>query len=414
MGWLLRNWALKLGAVALATVLYTGLVYSGSFAEDVARSIPVRPVDQPSTYVNIGPPFRTVDIRYRIERSQARPTVDSFSASIDLSKYDTQRPGEPQLLPIKVSALGQGINVLSFTPTQVSVTLDTLDTKMVPVVVDRGSVPDGLEIGTPRVTPDDVQVKGASSRLGQVVRAVANVSIDASGISVDREFDLVPVDVDGQRVESVELTPNSVHIGIDVTAVQTNKTVPVRPTINGTPASGSEIGAVSVDPPTVTLQGAPDVLSAITEVATEPVDIAGVAKTTKCERALRIPDDATLVDGTPDSVNITLTMRAATESRTFATGIVCRGASPGTACLPQLDRVAVTLSGPVSVLDGLDPADFTPFVDVSGLAPGTHSVQPTLALPDGVKLVGISPTRVRVLLEAPPTPEATASPSPTA
>ena len=33
MGFLLRNWHLKLSAVLLATVLYTGLVFSGSFSE---------------------------------------------------------------------------------------------------------------------------------------------------------------------------------------------------------------------------------------------------------------------------------------------------------------------------------------------------------------------------------------------
>jgi len=34
MGFLLRNWHLKLSAVLLATVLYTGLVFSGSFSEE--------------------------------------------------------------------------------------------------------------------------------------------------------------------------------------------------------------------------------------------------------------------------------------------------------------------------------------------------------------------------------------------
>ena len=33
MRFLLRNWHLKLSAVLLATVLYTGLVFSGSFSD---------------------------------------------------------------------------------------------------------------------------------------------------------------------------------------------------------------------------------------------------------------------------------------------------------------------------------------------------------------------------------------------
>ena len=34
MGWLVRNWHLKLAALALATILYTGVVYSDSFIDD--------------------------------------------------------------------------------------------------------------------------------------------------------------------------------------------------------------------------------------------------------------------------------------------------------------------------------------------------------------------------------------------
>ena len=408
MGWLLRNWTLKLGAVALAMVLYTGLVYSGSFAEDSIRRIPLRPVDQPNTYVNIGPPFRTVDVRYRVGRDQARPTVDSFSATVDLSKYDTQRAGEPQLLPIKVSALGQGITVLDFTPTQISVTLDTLDTKVVPVAVDRGTVPDGLDIGVPRAMPEEVQVKGASSRIGPVVRAVAHVSIDASGISVDREFDLVPVDVDGQRVEGVELTPNSAHITIQVRAVQTSKTVPIRPALAGTPAPGSELDEIGVDPATVTLAGSPDVLSDITEVATESIDIGGISKTADYSIGLVVPDGAELVDGSPEKATVTVGVRAANGSRTFVTGVVCRNAGAN-ACLPSVDRLAVTLSGPIPALDDVDAASLVPFLDVGGLVSGTHDVKVTVALPDGLTLVGVSPASVRVEIRPPATPQ----PSPT-
>ena len=37
MGFLLRNWHLKVSAVLLATVLYTGLVFSGSFTNSTVQ-----------------------------------------------------------------------------------------------------------------------------------------------------------------------------------------------------------------------------------------------------------------------------------------------------------------------------------------------------------------------------------------
>jgi len=47
----------------------------------------------------------------------------------------------------------------------------------------------------------------------------------------------VPVDIDGRRVESVELTPSSIRVQIDVSTVETSRTVPIRPLLIGAPAA---------------------------------------------------------------------------------------------------------------------------------------------------------------------------------
>jgi YbbR domain-containing protein len=66
--------------------------------------------------------------------------------------------------------------------------------------------------------------------------------------------------------------------------------------------------------------------------------------------------------------------------------------------------VAVTVSGTVSDLDALDVGDLTAILDVSGLGPGDHLVQPTVALPGGVTLVTMSPISVTVTIVPPATP----------
>ena len=48
MGWLTRNWHLKLAALGLATILYTGFVYSGSFTDQLFPGLPVEAINQPS------------------------------------------------------------------------------------------------------------------------------------------------------------------------------------------------------------------------------------------------------------------------------------------------------------------------------------------------------------------------------
>jgi YbbR domain-containing protein len=407
---LLRNWHLKLGAVGLATVLYTGLVFSGSFTEETQSGVPVEGINQGQT-VLLGTGLGTVDVVYRAA-PEAADGIDtsSFAASVDLSTYDLERAAEPQSLEVDVRSLVPGITVEEWSPRQVTVTLDEIAAKQIPVVVETGELPEGLEAGRPSVSDDEVTARGASSLIARVDHALARVRVDPSGIDVIGPVTLVALGVDGEIVEPIELTPDTVSVDVDVREVETNKTVPVRPIVEGTPAPGFALQSLGVDPAVVTLRGLPEALSGIEEVSTEPLSIDGVSVDQVFNAALAIPDGARLVAGGDATVTVTASILPSISSRTFVTGVVCEGSGEN-ACLPGLEQVAVTLSGPGALLAQLSAAEVTPVLDVTGFAPGAYQVTVTVgALPDGVTVEAISPTSVPVTIEAPATP----SPSPAA
>jgi YbbR domain-containing protein len=406
MGWIVRNWQLKIGAVSLALVLYTGLVYSGSFTDSSMPSVPIQQINQPNGAYVITQQLGTVDVQYRESRSSgARVTPDTFSATVDLKGYDMDHPGQAQALPVSVKSLDSGVTVLSFSPGTVRVVLDVLDTKSVPVIVDRGTVPPGLEASSPVVSPSTVQARGPASRLSQVVRAVARVQIDASGIDITNQpFDLVPVDADGVRVDSIELTPSAVVVSIAVKTVETSKTVPVTPSLTGTPAAGYEISAFASSPLVVALQGAPATLSAISEVATEPFSVNGLNASKTFTVNLVLPPGTTLPGGGQTTVTIAVTVTAQVGSRTFLVGVLCTGAAANTTCQPQISQLSVTVSGPIARLSALTAAQITPLVDASGLGVGQHEITPTLSLPNGLTVLGFSPGQVPVVIAPVATP----------
>ncbi len=282
--------------------------------------------------------------------------------------------------------------------------LDRLDEVQVRVAVDSGDVPPGLEIGTPQLSAQRVTASGPQSLLDRVDRALATVRIDPSGIDCCGQVDLVPVDIDGRRVESVELNPSTVRVEIDVSTLETSRTVPIRPLLTGAPATGFEVGTVTAEPSVVTLRGAPEVLAAIAEVLTEPISLAGTDATLRASGTLVLPEGARLADPATSEPTITVEIREIVATRTLLLGLVCSGAPSGSACLPRVGQVAATVSGTVSDLNALDPGDLTAVLDVSGLGPGDHLVQPTVALPDGVTLVTISPISVTVSIVPPATP----------
>ena len=405
MALLFRNWALKLGAVALATILYTGLVFSGSFTEQTFPGVPVTTLSQPDGTYLLTQQLGTVDIRYRLDTdAPARVTAESFAVTIDLATYDMGHAPERQSLRISVRPLSDGLEVLFYSPSTVSVAIDRLGEAQVRVAVESGVVPAGLEISTPRLSVGNVTASGPQSLLRRVDRALATVRIDPSGIDCCGQVDLVPVDVDGRRVESVELNPSTVRVEIDVSTVETSRTVPIRPIVTGAPAAGFEVGTVTADPSVVTLRGAPEVLAAIGEVLTEPISLSGTNATLRATGTLVIPTGARLADPAAAEPIILVQIRETVATRTLLLGVVCTGAPSGSACLPQIGQVAVTVRGTVSDLDALDSTSLTAGLDVTGLGPGDHLIQPTVALPTGVTRITTSPLSVTVTIVPPATP----------
>jgi YbbR domain-containing protein len=414
MRFLLRNWHLKLSAVLLATVLYTGLVFSGSFSD---ADIQVR-VDQENasrdSYVLTGD-LGFVTVNYRVSNEVAgRIVADSFQASVDLSDYDMERSPQPQQLPIEVRTDLDGVQILSWEPREARVEIDSIEVRSVPVEVDMGEVPDGLRTGDPVLSDDEVEIRGPGSVVGQVDRAVAFVAVPASGINFNEPVVVQPVDVRGQPVGigQVDVDPETVSVQIDVEPVETTATVPVRLSLDGTPAAGFALDALAVDPSFVTLRGVPEVLEAITEVETEALSIEGASENQTFEAALELPDDVRLAGGGDAVVTVTATIVPSVSSRTFIVGVVCEGAGDN-ACLVGLEQVSVTLSGPGEVLSTLTAAALTPVVDASGLAPGSYDLTPSLpALPEGIELESINRATIPVTIVAPvePTPAPTSAP----
>ena len=404
MGWLLRNWHLKLAAVGLATILYTGFVYSGSFTDQAFPGLPIEAVNQPDGAYPLTQSLGTVNVQYRAAANADRVTDESFTVTVDLASYDMARAPQPQALAVHVDSLQDGVEILSYSPTTVRVALDRLAQRQVSVAVDYGQVPDGLAIASPRVSAETVTASGPQSQLGRVARAEARVQIFESGIDVRQpQVDLVPVDIDGREVESVELTPATVSVEIDVHAVETSKTVPIRPVLAGAPGTGSEIGSVTVQPAVVTIFGMPKALEQVADVATEPISIAGATQTVTRDATLVLPEGTRTARGEGQPV-VTVAIAPAIASRTLLAGVECRNVAQGSACLPQQSQVAVTLRGRANLLAGLDAGDLTPILDASGLGPGEHQLTATLPLPNGVTLVSIAPSTITVVIQPSATP----------
>ena len=405
---LVRNWPLRLGAIALAIVLYLGLVISQN-ARTWTGPVGIDPVDQPAGTFLLAGLGNVTTIEYIAPLDvAAQVTSASFVATADLTGVGSQPNGSPVNVPVRVVARDQRIQIVSWEPATVVARLDPVVSQQVPVRVDRGTVPSGLTAGQPAVSPAAVTVTGASSLVSQVASALARVTIDAGGANIDTNVDLVAVDARGQVVSPVTIQPSSVHVTIAVGEQQVNRTLPVVPNITGTLAQGYSIQDVTVTPVTATVSGSGTSIAALTSISTAPVSVAGRSTDLTTTVALQPPKGVTVLGQA--RVQVRIRVMVETGSRSFGAGVVLTGARPDRTYTLSVPDVLVTLGGSSAALDAVDPARLYASASVAGLDTGTFTIPVHFAAaPAGTSVVAVSPGSVQVTISAP-----TPSPSPTA
>ena len=390
---LIRNWPLKLAAILLATVLYSGLVL-GQNVRTWTGTLPVDPLRPPAGATLLADPDPVTQIRYRAPLDVGVVSPASFTATADLSNVTVEPGGEPQAVQVSVIALDPRIDIVDFQPRQVQVTLDPVTTREVPVEVTLAPVPEGLNLGPEQVNPSTATVRGPSSRVDAVARVLARVSIDASALNVDREIELVAVDADENQVPNVEIDPQRARVRIAVARELANRTLPVVPNIVGQPAPGYRIVSVTVEPLVATVSGESATVSQLETADTEPIDING--RNRDLEASVRIALPAGVSVAGSDTVRVIVTIGEETGTRTFTVGF--RVVGNQCECIYQFDQQAVStvLSGPVAELEQLDATTLVAELDATGLTPGAHTVPVSMTPPDGVALVAMTPSEVDV------------------
>ena len=395
---LIHNWPLKLAAVGLATLLYGGLVLSQSSAT-LTGVVPVEVVGQPADGFMLTTIRPVTEIRY-FTPSNVRPISSDFEAWVDVTNI---APGSgPRSVPIQLRSVDPRVRVLGFEPQAVTIDLDVVASKTVPVQVERGDVPTNMTVGAVSVEPTEVQVIGPRSVLDRVVAARADVIVQPSGIDVDQDVELVAIDSVGDAVAQVRLEPATARVTIPIFSDRQTRTLPVSPQITGSPAAGFELSAASASPLFVTVLGDIDDLEAMTTVDTQPIPVTGFSTSRTLQVGLALPTGV-IATGAQE-VTVTIGVRAVTGTRSFEVGVRTIGVRSDLSYKVAVDRVLITVGGSTAELDRLIGATLAVDLDVSTLGPGTSDVTVTAALPAGVTLVAASPPRVQVTVTARSTP----------
>jgi YbbR domain-containing protein len=397
-----RNWPLKVAAVFLAVFLYVGMVALQS-TQQWPGTVSIDVVHQPANSYLIKPdPLPEVTgIRY-IAAADVPITRDSFRAVLDLADT-TVSESQDSLVKVQLTAADPRIQIVDYQPQQIRVALDPIFHRQVPVVVDTGTVPSGLQPGSPILSATSVDVFGAASIVRRVAYADAPVRVDSSGLDVNADVDLVARDASNNVVTNVQFNPRTIHVDMLVGSQLQSQSVAVNPVITGSPAAGYYVSSVDVNPAAVIVRGQADALAGLTGlVNTVAISVAGATADIARTVALDLPSDVGLVTSTRVTVVIHLQSPGATRSVTV--GVVPAGARSDRVYALSTPTVTVTLGGAAAALNAFDTSTLVATASVGTLDNGTYTLTISITVPPGIKVVAISPAKVVVTVSTPPTP----------
>jgi YbbR domain-containing protein len=237
------------------------------------------------------------------------------------------------------------------------------------------------------------------------------VRVDASGLDVSQDVDLVAHDAKDAVVDSVQFNPRSVHVAMLVGSQLRTETVPVNPILVGTPAAGYYVSSIDVNPSVVAVRGQADALALLKGLAnTASISVAGATGDVSVAVDLNLPSGVSA--GTTGQIAVVVHLQSPGSTRSVSIGVVPAGARTDRIYFLSTPTVTVTLGGATAALNAFDTSTLVGSVSVGDLGPGPHTVGITILVPPGIKVVSISPFQVTVTVTNAPTPSPVASAPP--
>lgn len=314
----------------------------------------------------------TVAVTVRGRKSQ----VESVSAGDFLAYLDFEAVEDENTEYIEVSGLSYiGDENISYTlegSGRVGITVDRIVAGEVPIKVELSGEPaEGFVVAATTVKPAKYTILEIKSLVQDVAEAVVYVNVDGmKGTETVRKYCVV-YDSSGESI-----TELSNQMAVDIT-VGIAKEVPVEIAIEGEPAEDHLVTAKEVTPDTALVQGSEEDLGNISKVVTLPVNVEGVDETFTVTTGLAALPVGTGYVGSGEAV-VQITVEGLFEKTVTLrkSDIEIRWGLPDSRKSYEIqnDTVEVRIKGRQSVLDIVNAANLSPYIDVSQQPDGLISV----------------------------------------
>ena len=402
LDWLSKNVRTFILAFFLALAVWISAVTSAD--PDETRTYPtpvsIEIVGQDPGLVITNTYTKQIDVVLRAPKSVwTRLTTgnDTVRAVVDISNLSA---GTHQV-PIQVQVSVQPVRILPITISSLELVIESLLTKTIPVEINVHGTPAlGYQAQKLVLSSTDVVVSGPESVVQRVKKISASLDITGVRQNVESEVNLQALDDNNLVLEGLNLTPSSIKVTVPVVQQGGYRDLAVKVVVSGRVANGYRLTSILVNPPVVTVFSSNTALidSLPGYVETAHLDLNGVSADIETSLALNLPEGVSLLGDQTVLVQVGI---SPIEGSLTIPGrpVTVTGLSAGLVASVSPLTVDLYLSGPLPMLDALISTDILVNVDVTGLAPGTYQLTPTVTfLITGIRVETILPGTVEVII----------------
>jgi len=294
-----RNFQLKLIAVVVACGMWVGVVYASDPPAIMSYAVHVQSSGGLRSGLVLLRPIGSVAVKVAGVSSSVRSQEVASHLSAEANLSHITKVGEYRV-PLKVAKTDDNVWIWS-APTSVQVVIDHQATRSIPVhLIVSKPPPLGFTLSSAQsvITPATVKVEGPESVLANLqAEAIVNLSSIRTSLGLpDRQVTLTNTDGLGSELT---VTPAEVSVAVVVSSETAERLLSVVPTFSGSglPASGYQVTDIVYSPVTVTATGPASVLTSLTAISTQPIDLAGATSSETKTVQLVTPAGTTLSSG---------------------------------------------------------------------------------------------------------------------
>lgn len=393
-----NNWGIGLLSIALAVSLWV-FVTDEDDSEQTGRvpgTVPVEAVNLPpgQAVFSISPEVVTVRAR-AVENVFERLAAEDFQATVDLSNVTAQQA----TVNVHVTSEESRARVVDVLPSQVTVTLENVVSRTVPVVVQElGGLPRGFQLGAVEADVTEAVVTGPERLVADVATVQADVNLTGARTDFEQRVALEARGEGRTPFQGVIVEPANTIVRVTVIQLEFSRAFVVQPSVSGSPADGYNVVGIDWDPVVVVVTGPLEILQTIDAVAgieTDAVPIEGANADVIGTPRLRLPQGLT-ADLTQVTVRVSIEAAQGRVSFSVVPDVINLASGFVASVTPA--TVSVVLEGSLPVLRAIDVGDIVAELDVGGLGPGEQLVAVRVVPPAGATLT--APIVVRVMISS--------------